>query len=47
MGVALDRDTIEKAYDCWAPIYDVVFGRVFELAADASLKLASAPAFRF
>ena len=26
MGAALDRDTIEKAYARWAPVYDVVFG---------------------
>jgi phosphatidylethanolamine/phosphatidyl-N-methylethanolamine N-methyltransferase len=30
MGTALDRDTIEKAYDRWAPVYDRVFGKVFE-----------------
>ncbi len=27
MGAALDRDTIEKAYARWAPVYDLVFGR--------------------
>ena len=30
MGAALDRDTIEKAYARWAPVYDIVFGAVFE-----------------
>ena len=42
MGVALDRDTIEKAYDRWAPIYDVVFGRVFEQGRVASIAAAEA-----
>ena len=37
MGAALDRDTIEKAYDRWAPVYDVVFGRVFEQGRQASI----------
>ena len=30
MGAALDRGTIEKAYARWAPVYDLVFGKVFE-----------------
>jgi len=30
MGAELDRETIEKAYARWAPIYDRVFGKVFE-----------------
>ena len=42
MGVALDRDTIEKAYDRWAPVYDVVFGRVFEQGRMASIAAAEA-----
>src|ERR1700756_4916729 len=25
-----DRATVEQAYDRWAPIYDLVFGGVFE-----------------
>ena len=24
-----DRETVEQAYDRWAPIYDLVFGGVF------------------
>ena len=51
-------DTIEKAYARWAPVYDLVFGAVFERgrkasiaaaerqSAGASSKSASAPAFR-
>jgi len=42
MGAALDRDTIEKAYDRWAPVYDVVFGRVFEQGRMASIAAAEA-----
>jgi phosphatidylethanolamine/phosphatidyl-N-methylethanolamine N-methyltransferase len=30
MGAELDRATIAKAYARWAPIYDRVFGKVFE-----------------
>src|SRR5690348_499326 len=26
----IDRDGVEKAYGRWAPIYDLVFGKVFE-----------------
>jgi phosphatidylethanolamine/phosphatidyl-N-methylethanolamine N-methyltransferase len=40
MGAALDRDTIEKAYDRWAPVYDLVFGRVFEQGRMASIEAA-------
>jgi len=40
MGAALDRDTIEKAYDRWAPVYDLVFGRVFEQGRTASIAAA-------
>jgi len=38
MGAALDRDAIEKAYDRWAPVYDRVFGRVFEQGRVASIE---------
>src|SRR5512143_704387 len=40
MGAALDRDTIEKAYARWAPVYDLVFGRVFEQGRQASIEAA-------
>jgi phosphatidylethanolamine/phosphatidyl-N-methylethanolamine N-methyltransferase len=37
MGAALDRDTIEKAYARWAPVYDLVFGAVFERGRQAAI----------
>src|SRR5262249_25221070 len=40
MESALDRDTIEKAYARWAPVYDLVFGRVFEQGRMASIAAA-------
>jgi phosphatidylethanolamine/phosphatidyl-N-methylethanolamine N-methyltransferase len=30
MGEELDKRAIEKAYARWAPVYDLVFGRIFE-----------------
>src|SRR5262245_19603581 len=36
----LDRDTIEKAYDRWAPVYDLVFGAVFERGRHAAITAA-------
>ena len=42
MGAALDRDTIEKAYDRWAPVYDLVFGRVFEQGRMSCIAAAEA-----
>src|SRR5881397_1455845 len=30
MAADIDRDGVEKAYGRWAPIYDLVFGKVFE-----------------
>src|SRR5688572_14415299 len=33
-----DRHTVERAYDRWAPIYDLVFGAVFERGRRASLE---------
>jgi phosphatidylethanolamine/phosphatidyl-N-methylethanolamine N-methyltransferase len=40
MGAALDRDTIEKAYARWAPVYDLVFGAVFKRGRQASIAAA-------
>jgi phosphatidylethanolamine/phosphatidyl-N-methylethanolamine N-methyltransferase len=40
MGVALDREQIEKAYARWAPIYDLVFGAVFERGRMAAIEAA-------
>src|SRR5260221_2623181 len=32
MGMAgeIDREAVEKAYGRWAPVYDLVFGKVFD-----------------
>jgi phosphatidylethanolamine/phosphatidyl-N-methylethanolamine N-methyltransferase len=40
MGVALDREQIEKAYARWAPVYDLVFGTVFERGRMAAIEAA-------
>jgi len=37
---ALDRDTITKAYARWAPVYDLVFGAVFERGRAAAIEAA-------
>src|SRR5262245_27945659 len=36
----LDKDTIAKAYGRWAPIYDLVFGAVFERGRHAAIAAA-------
>ena len=40
MGAEIDRRTVEKAYARWAPVYDVVFGKVFERGRRASILAA-------
>jgi phosphatidylethanolamine/phosphatidyl-N-methylethanolamine N-methyltransferase len=40
MAAELDRDTIEKAYARWAPVYDLVFGAVFERGRMAAIAAA-------
>jgi phosphatidylethanolamine/phosphatidyl-N-methylethanolamine N-methyltransferase len=40
MTAALDRNTIEKAYARWAPVYDLVFGAVFERGRMAAIAAA-------
>jgi phosphatidylethanolamine/phosphatidyl-N-methylethanolamine N-methyltransferase len=40
MSGELDKDTIARAYARWAPIYDVVFGAVFEPGRRASIDAA-------
>jgi phosphatidylethanolamine/phosphatidyl-N-methylethanolamine N-methyltransferase len=40
MGAELDKETIAKAYARWAPIYDLVFGAVFERGRRASIAAA-------
>jgi phosphatidylethanolamine/phosphatidyl-N-methylethanolamine N-methyltransferase len=36
----LDKDTIAKAYGRWAPVYDLVFGAVFEHGRHAAIAAA-------
>jgi phosphatidylethanolamine/phosphatidyl-N-methylethanolamine N-methyltransferase len=36
----LDRETIAKAYARWAPVYDLVFGAVFERGRNAAIEAA-------
>jgi phosphatidylethanolamine/phosphatidyl-N-methylethanolamine N-methyltransferase len=36
----LDRGTVEKAYARWAPVYDLVFGKVFDAGRQASIAAA-------
>ena len=33
-----DRETVERAYDRWAPVYDLVFGGVFSKGRDAAIQ---------
>jgi phosphatidylethanolamine/phosphatidyl-N-methylethanolamine N-methyltransferase len=40
VAAELDRDTIEKAYARWAPVYDLVFGAVFERGRMAAIAAA-------
>ena len=40
MTAELDRTTIAKAYARWAPVYDLVFGAVFERGRRASIAAA-------
>jgi phosphatidylethanolamine/phosphatidyl-N-methylethanolamine N-methyltransferase len=40
MAGAFDRDAIAKAYGRWAPIYDLVFGRVFARGRAAAVEAA-------
>jgi phosphatidylethanolamine/phosphatidyl-N-methylethanolamine N-methyltransferase len=36
----IDNSTVAKAYARWAPVYDVVFGKVFERGRKASIAAA-------
>jgi len=40
MADTLDRGAVEKAYARWAPVYDIVFGKVFERGRRASIEAA-------
>ncbi len=40
IGESLDKDMVARAYDRWAPVYDLVFGPVFERGRRASIAAA-------
>jgi phosphatidylethanolamine/phosphatidyl-N-methylethanolamine N-methyltransferase len=40
MAAELDKDAVAKAYGRWAPVYDLVFGAVFERGRKASIAAA-------
>ena len=40
MHTELDKETIAKAYARWAPVYDLVFGAVFERGREAAIAAA-------
>lgn len=40
MTDSLDRNAVEKAYARWAPVYDLVFGKVFDAGRKASIAAA-------
>ncbi len=37
MALAYSKDSVVKTYDRWAPVYDVVFGTIFEQARRAAI----------
>ena len=37
MPLTLTRDSVERTYDRWAPIYDLVFGAIFSRARTAAI----------
>ncbi|MFN3657236.1 MAG: class I SAM-dependent methyltransferase [Pseudolabrys sp.] len=40
MGGDIDKGSVERAYARWAPVYDLVFGKVFERGRQASIAAA-------
>ncbi len=40
MAADIDREGVEKAYGRWAPIYDVVFGKVFDQGRQSTIEVA-------
>ncbi len=40
MRADLDKTTVEKAYARWAPVYDLVFGAIFENGRNKAIKAA-------
>src|SRR5436309_13483128 len=37
MAADIDREGVEKAYGRWAPVYDLVFGKVFEQGRQSTI----------
>ena len=37
VAIEIERNAVERAYDRWAPVYDLVFGPVFERGRRASI----------
>ena len=37
MALTLTRDSVERTYDRWAPVYDLVFGAIFSRARTAAI----------
>ena len=33
----IDREGVEKAYGRWAPVYDLVFGKVFDAGRQSTI----------
>ena len=42
MSRAMDREGVVKTYDRWAPVYDLVFGQVFEKARRSAIAACEA-----
>src|SRR5215510_5604721 len=40
MGADIDKTSVERAYARWAPVYDLVFGAVFDAGRRASIEAA-------
>src|ERR1700748_206271 len=40
MAADIDRAGVEKAYERWAPIYDLVFGKVFDKGRQSTIAVA-------
>lgn len=40
MGADIDKTSVERAYARWAPVYDLVFGAVFDAGRRAAIAVA-------
>src|SRR5215470_12468885 len=40
MGADIDKSSVERAYARWAPVYDLVFGAVFDAGRRAAIVAA-------